>query len=82
MFDGVRGLGLLLGAPLAPAWRGRAKDIVAAALRRGLWCLVAGPDVMRFAPSLLITEAEVAEGLARLDAACAELAAVPSASAA
>lgn len=77
IFDTVRGMGLLLGAPLSAAWKGRAKDVVAAALRQGLWILVAGPDVLRFAPSLLLTEAEAAEGLKRLDAACAELAALP-----
>lgn len=73
IFAGVRGLGLLLGAPVADAWKGRAKDIVNAGLRHGVWTLVAGPDVLRLAPALNITEAEVAEGLKRLDAACAEL---------
>jgi len=73
LFDGVRGMGLLLGAPLSDAWKGRAKDIVNAGLRQGVWVLVAGPDVMRFAPALTISEADMAEGLKRLDAACAEL---------
>ncbi len=80
VFDGVRGMGLLLGAPMSAAWKGRAKEVVNAGLRNGLWCLVAGPDVLRLAPSLVITEAEVAEGLRRLDRACAELAALPRAS--
>lgn len=80
LFDGVRGMGLLLGAPMSANWKGRAKEVVNAALRKGLWCLVAGPDVLRMAPSLLLTEAEAAEGLRRLDAACAELAALPRAS--
>ena len=80
VFDGVRGMGMLLGAPMSAAWKGRAKDVVNAALRQGLWVLVAGPDVLRFAPSLLLTEAEAAEGLGRLDAACAEVTALPRAS--
>ena len=80
VFEGVRGMGMLLGAPMSAAWKGRAKDVVNAALRQGLWVLVAGPDVLRFAPSLLLTEAEAAEGLGRLDAACAEVAALPRAS--
>ncbi|MGQ0528832.1 MAG: acetylornithine/succinyldiaminopimelate transaminase [Panacagrimonas sp.] len=80
VFEGVRGMGLLLGAPMSAAWKGRAKDVVSAALRQGLWVLVAGPDVLRFAPSLLLTEAEAAEGLRRLDAACAEVTALPRAS--
>jgi acetylornithine/succinyldiaminopimelate/putrescine aminotransferase len=53
---------------------------VSTALRKGLWCLVAGPDVVRIAPSLVLSEGEAAEGLRRLDAACAELAALPRAS--
>ncbi|AXQ28436.1 aspartate aminotransferase family protein [Solimonas sp. K1W22B-7] len=74
MFEGVRGLGLLIGAPLTEAWKGRAKDVVGAGLRHGVWLLVAGPDVLRFAPALNITEADLAEALRRLDTACAELA--------
>lgn len=77
VFDSVRGMGLLLGAPMSAAWKGRAKDIVNAGLRHGVWCLVAGPDVVRLAPSLVIDEADIAEGLRRLDAACAELAGKP-----
>jgi succinylornithine transaminase family protein len=49
VFDGVRGMGLLLGAPMSAAWKGRAKDVVNAALRQGLWVLIAGPDVPRAA---------------------------------
>jgi succinylornithine transaminase family protein len=73
IFDEVRGLGLLLGAPLTTAWKGKAKAIVNAGLKHGVWTLVAGPDVLRMAPALNLTEAEAAEGLKRLDAACAEL---------
>ena len=73
LFDASRGMGLLVGAPLSEKMKGRAKDLVAAALRQGLWLLVAGPDVLRFAPALTITEADIVEGLARLDRACAEV---------
>jgi succinylornithine transaminase family protein len=73
IFAEIRGKGLLVGAPLSAAWQGRAKDLTAAALKHGVWCLVAGPDVLRFAPALNISEADVAEGLKRLDAACAQL---------
>jgi acetylornithine/N-succinyldiaminopimelate aminotransferase len=79
VFEPVRGLGLLLGAPMSAAWKGRAKEIVNAGLRHGVWALVAGPDVLRLAPSLIIPEADLAEGLKRLEAAVAELAAVPKA---
>jgi acetylornithine/N-succinyldiaminopimelate aminotransferase len=58
---------------MAPAFHGRAKDVARAGLRHGVWCLVAGPDVLRLAPALNITEQDVAEGLRRLDAACAQI---------
>ncbi|MGQ0620258.1 MAG: acetylornithine/succinyldiaminopimelate transaminase [Panacagrimonas sp.] len=77
VFESVRGIGLLLGAPLSAAWKGRAKEVVNAGLRHGLWTLVAGPDVLRIAPPLILSEAEAAEGLHRLDLACAELVALP-----
>ncbi|MEW6166586.1 MAG: aspartate aminotransferase family protein [Pseudomonadota bacterium] len=73
LFAEVRGMGLLVGAPLVDSWKGRAKEIVAAAMDEGLWLLVAGPDVLRFAPALNISEADVAEGLRCLERACAAL---------
>lgn len=80
IFDGVRGMGLLIGAPLSAAWKGKAKDVIAAGLRHGVWFLNASPDVLRLAPALTIGEADMAEGLRRIDAACAELAALPQVS--
>lgn len=71
LWAGVRGQGLLLGAPLVAAWQGKAGQLAAAALRHGVWVLVAGPDVLRFAPALNITAADVDEGLQRLGTACA-----------
>jgi len=79
IFDAPRGAGLLLGAPMTAAWKGKAKELVSAGLRHGVWCLIAGPDVLRVAPSLVIPEADVAEGFKRLEAACAELTALPKA---
>ncbi len=79
VFEPVRGLGLLLGAPMSAAWKGRAKEVVNAGLRHGVWALIAGPDVLRLAPSLIIPEADLAEGLKRLEAAVVELTAVPKA---
>ncbi len=73
LFTAPRGMGLLMGAPLVDAWKGRAKDIVTAALAQGVWMLVAGPDVLRFAPALNIGEADLAEGLLRLERALDEL---------
>ena len=73
VFEGVRGSGLLLGAVTTEPWRGRAGEIVKAGQAAGVWCLVAGPDVVRFAPPLNIDEAELQEGLARLDSALSTL---------
>jgi acetylornithine/N-succinyldiaminopimelate aminotransferase len=73
VFTPSRGLGLLIGAPMSDAWKGRAKDIVNAGLANGVWTLVAGPDVLRLAPSLVISETEIAEGLRRLEVAVASL---------
>lgn len=74
LFEPARGMGLLVGAPLAAAWHGRARELMAAALRHGVWCLVAGPDVVRLAPSLIIPDEDLEEGLKRLEASCTELA--------
>ncbi|MDB5986278.1 MAG: aspartate aminotransferase family protein [Nevskia sp.] len=79
IFEPARGIGLLIGAPMSAAWKGRAKDVVNAGLRHGVWTLVAGPDVLRLAPSLIIPEADIAEALQRLEAAVAELVALPQA---
>ena len=47
---GLIGAGLLMGAPMSAVWKGKAKDVVNAGLRQGLWCLIAGPDVLRVLP--------------------------------
>jgi acetylornithine/succinyldiaminopimelate/putrescine aminotransferase len=44
-------------------------DVVKAAGDVGLMLLVAGPDVIRLAPSLVISLDEILEGLARLELA-------------
>ena len=69
LFAGVRGRGLMIGAVLHPDHAGRAGEILDHAAAHGLLLLQAGPDVLRFVPALNITDAEVADGLARLGAA-------------
>jgi acetylornithine/N-succinyldiaminopimelate aminotransferase len=44
-------------------------DVLKAAGDAGLIVLVAGPDVVRIAPSLVISLDEILEGLARLETA-------------
>ncbi len=73
LFSEVRGKGLLLGAALNEAWQGRARDVLVAAGKQGLLVLVAGANVVRFTPSLVITQQEIEEGLAKLDKAIATL---------
>ena len=73
LFKEVRGQGLLIGAELNEKWAGRGKDFVKAAENQGLMLLIAGPNVIRLAPSLLITREDVEQGMKRFDAAIAEL---------
>jgi acetylornithine/N-succinyldiaminopimelate aminotransferase len=69
VFRDLRGEGVWIGCELAEAWRGRAIDVMNAAGQAGLLVLVAGPDVVRIAPSLVISLDEILEGLARLETA-------------
>ncbi|MCH8552709.1 MAG: aspartate aminotransferase family protein [Natronospirillum sp.] len=73
VFQDVRGLGLLVGAELVDEWHGKAKLFLQAALREGLMILVAGPNVLRMAPSLLVTEADIALALEQLERAVAQV---------
>lgn len=73
LFTQVRGLGLLLGCVLSDAWKGKAKDIFNAAEQEGLMILQAGPDVVRFAPSLVVDEADIKDGLDRFERAVQKL---------
>ncbi|MES2296815.1 MAG: acetylornithine/succinylornithine family transaminase [Pseudomonadota bacterium] len=61
VFAGVRGSGLLLGIPVAPAFKGRSKDITKACEAQGLMLLIAGPDVVRLAPALIVSDEQIAE---------------------
>ncbi|NID17578.1 acetylornithine/succinylornithine family transaminase [Luteibacter yeojuensis] len=72
LFSEVRGRGLMIGAVLDAAYKGRAGEILDLAAARGLLILQAGPDVLRIVPPLTITDEETAEGLERLEAALAE----------
>jgi len=69
MFADLRGEGVWLGCELAEPWRGRAPAVMKAAGESGLLVLVAGADVLRIAPSLVISLDEILEGLSRLETA-------------
>lgn len=57
----VRGRGLMTGLALTKAHQGRAKDIARAAERCGLMVLIAGPDVVRLLPALVVTREQIDE---------------------
>ncbi len=69
LFSEIRGMGLLVGAELTAPFKGRARDFLYAAAEAGVMVLNAGPDVMRFAPSLVIDEQDIDEGMRRFASA-------------
>ncbi|UXY11343.1 aspartate aminotransferase family protein [Kosakonia sp. ML.JS2a] len=73
LFSDIRGMGLLIGAELKAEFKGRARDFLYAAADAGVMVLNAGPDVMRFAPSLVIDEQDINEGMNRFAAAVAKV---------
>lgn len=73
VFSEVRGQGLLIGAALNTEWAGKSRDFMLAAAEQGLLVLMAGYNVVRFAPSLVIPEQDIVDGMARFDAAIAKL---------
>jgi acetylornithine/N-succinyldiaminopimelate aminotransferase len=65
----VRGEGLLIGLrALVPA-----SELVDALRAENMLTVGAGDNVVRLLPPLIVSEAEIAEGIARLDRACAQL---------
>ncbi|MGJ7468654.1 succinylornithine/acetylornithine transaminase [Kosakonia cowanii] len=70
LFSDIRGLGLLIGCQLVPAFSGKAKQISQLAAAEGVMVLIAGGNVLRFAPALNISEEEVRIGLERFARAC------------
>ncbi len=72
IFIEIRGEGLLIGAELTEAWHGQGATFLAAAREEGLMLLVAGPNVLRMTPSLIISDADIIEGMQRLERAIAK----------
>ncbi|WP_337881201.1 aspartate aminotransferase family protein [Rheinheimera sp.] len=73
LFSEIRGQGMLLGAVLTEQYKGRSREFFLAAADQGLLALVAGPDVIRFAPSLVIPEQDIIEGMQRFAKAVAQV---------
>jgi len=61
VFGKARGMGLLIGLPMAQAQAGRAKDYTKLCEKLGLMLLIAGADVVRLAPALIVSDEQIAE---------------------
>ena len=70
LFKEIRGVGLLIGCALRDEYAGKAKQISLLAADEGLMVLIAGANVVRFAPALIVKEEDVTLGLNRFAAAC------------
>jgi acetylornithine/N-succinyldiaminopimelate aminotransferase len=73
VFSEIRGKGLLLGGFVNEKYKGKAKEFLVAGIQEGVMSLVAGGDVVRFTPSLVIPEADIREGMARFERAVAQV---------
>lgn len=73
VFSEIRGQGLLLGAAMNNEYEGRARDFLLAGQEHGVMVLIAGANVVRFTPSLVISEEDVKEGLQRFEKAVAQV---------
>ncbi len=69
VFSEVRGEGLLLGCELAPTYQGRSRDLLNLMMDEGILALVAGDNVLRMAPPLILKEQDVNDGLAGMTSA-------------
>ncbi len=72
VFSEIRGKGLLIGCQLNSNYAGQAKTITNLAAAEGLIALIAGPDVIRFAPALNISHEEFRVGMAAFSRALAK----------
>ncbi|MFZ7143283.1 aspartate aminotransferase family protein [Avibacterium avium] len=73
LFSEIRGEGLLIGAELNANYQGKASEFVKSAAKNGLMILIAGPNVLRFAPALNISDEELQEGFVRLEKTLREM---------
>jgi len=73
VFSEIRGKGLLIGAVLTEKYQGQAKAFLMAAMDAGVMVLIAGANIVRFAPSLVIPDEDIKDGLARFEKAVAKM---------
>ena len=69
LFKELRSAGLLIGCELTEEHQGKAKTITNLAAEEGLIALIAGPNIVRFAPALNISQEEMDLGLQRFQSA-------------
>lgn len=69
VFTESRGLGLLRGIKLTPTWAKQTRDFVVTGHEYGVMVLMAGDGVIRFAPPLNITKAQLKEAFNRFEKA-------------
>lgn len=69
IFKEIRGDGLLIGVELIDSMHGKAASFLAAAREEGLMILMAGPNVLRMTPSLIIPDKDIRDGMALLESA-------------
>ncbi len=73
VFSDIRGAGLLIGCQLKPELAGRARDLLTLLMEQGVLALVAGDDVLRMAPPLVVEEQDIHAGLAGMTQAVKQL---------
>jgi succinylornithine transaminase family protein len=69
LFSEIRGEGLLLGCVLSPQFAGRSRELLNLMMDQGVLALVAGDNVLRLAPPLVLHEQDIHEGLAGMTVA-------------
>lgn len=62
VFSQVRGKGLMLGLVMSEKYHGKAAEITAEAGKQGLLLLLAGYDVIRFVPALIVSDEHIRQG--------------------
>jgi acetylornithine/N-succinyldiaminopimelate aminotransferase len=73
IFKEIRGDGLLIGVELIDSLHGKAAAFLAKAREEGLMILMAGPNVLRMTPSLIIPDEDIRDGMKLLNSAIAKV---------
>jgi acetylornithine/N-succinyldiaminopimelate aminotransferase len=69
LFKEIRGEGLLIGCELRPEYQGKARQLLQLALEEGVMVLIAGLNVIRLTPSLIIPDEEITQGMKHFEKA-------------